>query len=84
MKLIVVEDETLCRETLVNLPWDSIGIEVAGEEESANAALALVKDIRPDIVISDISMDDGDGFYLARELPTTEITMFSPQYRLSR
>lgn len=68
MKLIVVEDEALCRETLVNLPWDSIGIEVAGEAESANAALTLVKDIRPDIVISDISMDDGDGFYLAREL----------------
>lgn len=68
MKLIVVEDEALCRETLVNLPWESIGIELVGEAASANEALSLVKEVRPDIVISDISMDDGDGFYLAREL----------------
>lgn len=35
---------------------------------SARDALALMADLRPDAVLSDIAMQDGDGYWLVREI----------------
>lgn len=68
MKLMIVEDETLCLENLIQLSWRSIDIEVTETARSGSEAIAKIKQNPPDIVLTDIEMEDGNGFTLANEL----------------
>jgi len=71
--LIIVDDEELIREGLAGLPWPKIGVQVVGTAENGESALILARELRPDIIISDIRMPHGDGLGLAaavqKELP---------------
>ena len=62
---------------MADIPWHSIDVELIGQADGANSALKIVNETPPDIVITDISMEDGDGFYLAEKLsylvPTCKI-----------
>ncbi len=68
MKLMIVEDELLCRENLLSVPWDTVGITSVSSAESATDAIEKIKDFSPDIIITDIEMSGGDGFQLAEEV----------------
>lgn len=70
MKLYIVEDEKLCRETIINIPWQNIGVFVAGSAENAEDALEAIRAIRPDIIITDIRMPSDSGIDLAKKLHT--------------
>lgn len=70
MKLLIVEDEQLCRESLEAMPWNTIGISLAGACDSGYSAMMLIKQQKPDIILSDIRMDGGDGLYLAKKIHT--------------
>lgn len=65
MKLLIAEDEFLCRENLKSIDWASIGITVEGVAENGDEAMELVKQIKPDIIISDIEMPKMTGLELA-------------------
>ena len=65
---MIVEDEKLCRETLKELPWSDIDMELISEASGAAEAIMQIKSNPPDIIISDIEMDNGDGFFLAKEV----------------
>jgi len=68
LKLYIVEDEKICRDSLINLPWDQIGVKVIGSAANATMAFDDIKQNRPDIVISDIRMPHGTGIELAQKL----------------
>lgn len=68
MKLMIVEDEALCRENLASMPWETMGITLIGAADGAAAAIEKIRHTPPDIIISDIEMEDGNGFQLAEEL----------------
>lgn len=68
MKIMIVEDEKLCLENLVRIPWDSIDMEVIGTAQNGNEAIQKIKQTPPDIVITDIEMGNGNGFELITEL----------------
>ncbi|MBP3360788.1 MAG: helix-turn-helix domain-containing protein [Clostridia bacterium] len=68
MKLMIVEDETLCRENLVTIPWDSVGVKLVASAGGVSEAIQKAKAYLPDIIITDIEMDDGTGFQLVHEL----------------
>jgi len=44
------------------------GYDVVGEAEDGGAALATVRDLRPDVVLLDVHLPDVDGFEVARTL----------------
>lgn len=68
-KLLVVDDEYNIRDGIINaVSWDLCGVEVVGEAASGIEALKKVKEALPDIVITDISMEDMDGLELAEKL----------------
>ena len=52
MKLMIVEDELLCRENLMSIEWDSIGVTLADSACSATEAIEKIKDNPPDITAS--------------------------------
>lgn len=72
MKLMIVEDEKLCLDTLLEIPYSSVGIELFDTACSGREALEKITGAStpPDIVLSDIEMSDGDGFTLAEKLLT--------------
>jgi PAS domain S-box-containing protein len=77
-KILVVDDELGPRESLRMLLKPSYQIHTA---DSGRAALALLPEVRPDIVILDIKMPEMDGLEVLRRLkhadPTVEVVMIT-------
>ncbi len=68
-KLMVVDDEYNIRSGICTaIPWEQYGIEVVGEAIDGIDALEKFDKLQPDIVITDIYMDNMDGLKLAEAL----------------
>lgn len=69
IKLILVEDEELTRAGIVNLIRNSgLGIQVVGEAEDGEKALSLIRERKPDIVLTDINMPKLNGLGLIEQV----------------
>ncbi len=69
MKILIVEDEVRIREGIVKLlSRAGSGYEVVGEAGNGLDGLRMVKDLRPEVVITDIRMPDMDGLEMLTEM----------------
>lgn len=69
IKLIIVEDEKVIRETLSkSINWDEMGIELIGTCENGIEAYDMILDESPDIVMTDIRMPGLSGLELIQEI----------------
>jgi DNA-binding NarL/FixJ family response regulator len=66
--ILIVDDHPLFREGLKALIVRSPGFAVVGEAGSAAEGLKLAKDLKPDLVIVDISLPDRSGLELTRSI----------------
>ena len=66
LRLLVVEDEASAREAFMEM-LKSLGAEVK-TAASAEDALEIFKSYRPDVLVSDVSMPDEDGYSLIRKI----------------
>lgn len=81
MKLLLVDDEDFIRKGMCyTIPWDEYNLEVF-EASNGLEALDIALQIRPDVVLTDISMPIMNGFELARRLnqslPDTKVIILS-------
>jgi len=60
--VLIVDDDAEIRETITHI-LDSVGFKVTALD-GADAALAFLETARPDVILTDIHMDAGDGFEL--------------------
>ncbi|CAM4515883.1 response regulator [Paenibacillus typhae] len=68
-KVLLVDDEPIILRSLkVAIPWEELGLTIAGEARNGEAALRLIEESSPQIVISDIRMPVIDGIALMKEL----------------
>ena len=78
--ILVVDDDAAVRGLVVRI-LRSWGHLVIGEAGSVAEALASAEALRPDTVLVDIGLPDGDGFALTRELRArgraTRVVLFS-------
>jgi DNA-binding LytR/AlgR family response regulator len=81
MNVLIVDDEPLARRRLRKLLARIAGVSVVGEAEHGEAALALVNDEPPDLVLLDIDMPGLDGLALARSLPKQICVVFTTAHR---
>lgn len=65
---MLVDDHVLFRSSLAHLIGQEFDLEVAGEAKSGHEAVEMVHDIRPDLVLMDINMQNGDGIWATRIL----------------
>ncbi len=82
LRVFLVEDESTIRETLRDtVPWAQCGYEFAGEAGDGEMALPLIRQARPDVLITDIRMPFMDGLDLSRlvlrEFPNVKIVIIS-------
>jgi CheY-like chemotaxis protein len=65
--VLVVDDDPAFRR-LAQRILEACGLAVAGEADTAAAAIAVAGTLRPDAVLVDVGLPDNDGIALAREL----------------
>ena len=61
IRVLIADDHTIVRSGVRLLLESEIDIEVVGEAINGKEALALVEELRPDVVLMDISMPEVDG-----------------------
>jgi DNA-binding NarL/FixJ family response regulator len=81
IRVLLVDDHAMFRSGVVSLLRNRPNIEVVGEADSGERALALAVRLKPDVVVLDISMLKGSGLDAARrikiEAPTSKILMLT-------
>ena len=66
-KVFLVDDEIVIREGIrTSFPWDETEYTLVGEAPDGEMALPMIRDTRPDILITDIRMPFMDGMELCR------------------
>ena len=69
MKVFLVDDEIAIRENLRNsFPWEANGFQLVGEASDGEMALPMIRDLNPDILLTDIRMPFMDGVQLCKEV----------------
>ncbi|MBW3578109.1 MAG: response regulator transcription factor [Actinobacteria bacterium] len=68
MRIVVVEDHTLVRETVVKVVSAQPDFEVVGQAGMAEEAFDVIRRNQPDLALLDVSMPGMDGFDLATRL----------------
>lgn len=68
VRVVVADDHTLVRQSVIKAVRSEEGIEVVGEAADGPAALAAVRTLEPDLVVLDIAMPGADGLAVAEQL----------------
>ena len=89
LRVLVVEDEALIRMDLVEMLGEE-GYAVAGEATDGEQAVALARELAPDLVIMDVKMPKVDGIAAAGQIveeriaPVVMLTAFSQRELIER
>lgn len=67
-RVLLVDDHPIVRQGLRRLIGNEAGLEVCGEAETPREARRAVRDLTPDVAVVDVSLRQGDGIELVREL----------------
>ncbi|NLG71956.1 MAG: response regulator transcription factor, partial [Chloroflexi bacterium] len=62
IRVVIADDHKLFRQGLISLMRTRADlVEVVGEAETGDEAIALAEKLRPDVILMDIYMPPGDG-----------------------
>jgi DNA-binding NarL/FixJ family response regulator len=67
-RILLVDDHPLVREGLRRIIENQSDLVICAEAETASAARTAVRELKPDIMVTDISLKEGDGMELVRDV----------------
>ncbi len=67
-KIFIVDDHPVFRYGLSQLIKLEMGLEVCGEADSAEKALPMIRELKPDLVIVDIGLEGASGLELTKDI----------------
>lgn len=69
LKLVIVDDEPILLKGLMNTyEWDKMGFQVVGTAQSGEQAIKVIREKKPDIVLTDIRMKQMTGLQMMEEV----------------
>ncbi|MCM0649502.1 response regulator [Clostridium swellfunianum] len=69
IKVLIVDDEYFAREGMKKtIPWEDYGCVVCGEAKDGFEGVEEAKRLKPDIIVTDISMPQMNGIEMAKEI----------------
>jgi DNA-binding NarL/FixJ family response regulator len=81
LRVLLAEDHKVMREGLRMVVNREANMEVVGEADNGLAAIALTQELRPDVVVMDVSMPDLNGLKatetLKKTLPDTKVLILT-------
>lgn len=77
VRVVVVDDHEVVRKGIIAYLATDPSIEVVGQASSGNASLPIIEEEKPDVVLMDLMMDDGNGIEA-----TQKIMSFHPSCRI--
>ncbi|GLK72451.1 response regulator transcription factor [Ancylobacter dichloromethanicus] len=80
LRVLIADDEPLARRALRRLLAPHADVDLVGEADSLAQAIVLIRQCRPDLVLLDIELNDGDGFDLLAALETPPLVVFVTAY----
>jgi DNA-binding NarL/FixJ family response regulator len=75
IRVVIVEDHRMFREQLVRLINKTDGMKVCGEADNIRDAFALIKQLKPSIVIVDITLKGSSGLELLKDLRAQDVAV---------
>lgn len=81
-KAIIIDDEAIIVEGLTRIiPWEKYRCEVVATANDVTSGAKLIRELKPDILFTDIRMPDGDGLTmlagLGAEYPDMQVTVLT-------
>ncbi len=73
IRIIIADDHAFLREGIKKTIQDEIDMKIVGEASNANDALDIIRELKPDIVIMDISMPGKSGLDVLKDLKSLKI-----------
>jgi DNA-binding NarL/FixJ family response regulator len=81
IRVLIVDDHDLIRETVRSFLESVPGVEVVGEAKNGRVAVQLARDKKPAVVIMDVIMPEMDGIEATRlittEMPEVKVIVLS-------
>ena len=78
IRVCLVDDQTLVRQGIRSLLALDDGIEVVAEAGDGRQAVELIPQVRPDVVLMDLSLPDGSGYDLLEHMAGNDDVGFPP------
>ncbi|MFD2443116.1 response regulator [Bacillus sp. CGMCC 1.16607] len=84
IKVVVVDDHDMVRKGIISYLLTEPNISVVGEARSGTEGVKLVNKVKPDIVLMDLLMEDGNGILATKEilksLPNCKVIIITSYY----
>jgi DNA-binding NarL/FixJ family response regulator len=83
VRVFIVEDSPLIRKRIIDNLESLGGFDVVGFAEGESAAVAAIAETKPDVVITDIRLKEGNGIEVVRQVRQKDFTSRPKIYVLS-
>jgi two-component system LytT family response regulator len=80
MRVLIVDDEHLARQAMTRLLAGHPEVEIVGEAETIEQAVAAIARLAPQLVLLDIDLGGGDGFDVLARLERPPMVIFVTAY----
>jgi|SRR5450631_904867 DNA-binding NarL/FixJ family response regulator len=67
-RVLIVDDHPIVRQGLRQIMEHEDDLTVCGEAETVQDAMSAVRELKPDVVVADLSLKQGDGIELVRDV----------------
>lgn len=80
LRCVIVDDETPSRAHLRQLLQTCVNVEIAGECNSVQTAIEMIRELQPDLLLLDIQLGPESGFSIPQALDSPPIVVFVTGY----